>query len=97
MKKIKQNINQFGLVAAALALAFGHSASDFINSLVGDAIMPLLGYVLEIDDWQNHNLEFGPYSLKWGEIAKDAIRLFVMSAFVFGFLQWLRSEEESEN
>ena len=42
MKKIKQHLNQYGLVAAALGFAFGHTASDFIHSLVEGAVMPAI-------------------------------------------------------
>ena len=34
MRAIKTHLNKFGLVAAALGMAFGHSVSEFISTFV---------------------------------------------------------------
>ena len=89
MKKIKQHLNQYALVAAALGFAFGHTASDFIHSLVEGAIMPAISLIFQVDDWQNHTFLIGSYSLLWGEIVKNGIRFFIVATSVIYILKWL--------
>lgn len=95
MKKIKPKIAQFGLVAAALGMAFGHTASGLIDSLVNDAVMPIFAILLDIDDWKNHAINVGSSAIKWGEITKNTIRLGVVSVLVVYILRWLKEEAES--
>jgi large-conductance mechanosensitive channel len=94
MSKIKPKIAQFGLVAAALGMTFGHTASGLIDSVVNDAVMPIFALVLNIDDWENHAVSLGSYVVKWGEITKNMIRLLVVSVIVVYVLRWLKEESE---
>lgn len=93
MENIKKHVNQFGLVAAALGFVFGHTASEFINSIVLDAIMPVLSLLLNIPDWQNHNLVVGAYSLVWGDIVKNGIRFLIVAIGIIYILRWLEDAE----
>lgn len=93
MKKIKKHLNQFGLVAAALGFIFGHTASEFIASIVGDAFMPAIGLMLGIESWENHTFSWGTYSMQWGMILKDGIRLLIVATLVIWILQWLQEHE----
>ena len=52
--QLKKVLSRFGLVAAALGFVFGHSASEFILSIVEDAIMPIIQISLNIEDWKTH-------------------------------------------
>lgn len=89
MKTIKNHLKQFGLIAAALGVVFGHTASDFIKSVVVDAIMPIIRLVLNIDDWQNHSIAFGAYSIIWGDIVKNGIRFLIVAVGIIFILRWL--------
>ena len=94
MKAIKTHLNKFGLVAAALGMAFGHTASEFISSLVSSLAMPIIAVAIGMDDWQNHAISVGPIEIKWGELLKDAIRLVIISFSVIYILQWLNLEDQ---
>lgn len=94
MRTIRTHLNKFGLVAAALGMAFGHTASEFISSLVSSLAMPIIAVAIGINDWQNHVLSLGPIEIKWGELLKDAVRLIIISFSVIYILQWLAWEDQ---
>ena len=93
MINIKKHVNQFGLVAAALGFVFGHTLSEFINAIVAGAIMPAFNLFFNIDDWQNHSIVIGEYSLVWGDIVKNGIRFLVVSIGIIYILRWLEDAE----
>ena len=94
MTTIRTHLNKFGLAEAALGMAFGHTASEFISSLVSYLAMPIIAVAMGIHDWQNHTLQLGPIEIKWGELLKDAIRLIIISFSVICILQWLAREDQ---
>lgn len=91
--EIKKVLSQFGLVAAALGFVFGHSASEFILSVVEDAIMPLIQIGLNIEDWKTHSVNVASTDFEWGHILKNLIRLAIVWISVVIILQWLEREE----
>ena len=94
MSRMKTTLNKFGLVAAALGFAFGHTASEFISTVIGDALMPLIEIIFNIGDWQNHTISIGNYSIEWGFILKDFIRLGIITTFAILVLQWLEKPDD---
>jgi len=96
IKKIKVHLNKFGLVAAALGLAFGHTASELISSLVSNLVMPIVALTFGADEWQNDIIRLGPLELKWGEVLKDLIRFFIVSISIIYILHWLNLEENKK-
>lgn len=91
--QLKKVLSQFGLVAAALGFVFGHSASEFILSVVEDAIMPLIQIGLNIEDWKSHSVRVASTDFEWGHIVKNLIRLLIVWISVVLILQWLQREE----
>ena len=91
--QLKKVLSQFGLVAAALGFVFGHSASEFILSLVEDAIMPLIQIGLNIEDWKSHSVRVASTDFEWGHVVKNLIRLVIVWISVVLILQWLHREE----
>lgn len=91
--QLKKVLSQFGLVAAALGFVFGHSASEFILSLVEDAIMPVIQISLNIEDWKTHSVKVASNDFEWGHIVKNLIRLVIVWISVVLILQWLEREE----
>lgn len=94
MKPIKDHINRFGLVAAAMGLAFGHTASEFISTIVSTVALPMISLLIGVDDWKTHVLLFGPLEIKWGEVLRDSIRLIIVAISVFYVLHWLNVDQE---
>ncbi|MDB3963288.1 MscL family protein [Paracoccaceae bacterium] len=90
--QLKKVLSQFGLVAAALGFVFGHSASEFILSLVEDAIMPVIQISLNIEDWKTHSVKVASNDFEWGHIVKNLIRLVIVWTSVILILQWLERE-----
>ena len=91
--QLKKVLSQFGLVAAALGFVFGHSASEFILSVVEAAIMPLIQIGLNIEDWKSHSVRVASTDFEWGHIVKNLIRLLIVWISVVLILQWLQREE----
>jgi len=91
--QLKKVLSQFGLVAAALGFVFGHSASEFILSLVEDAIMPVIQISLNIEDWKTHSVKVASNDFEWGHIVKNLIRLVIVWISVVLILQWLERKE----
>lgn len=96
IKKIKLHLNQFGLVAAALGLAFGHTASELISSVVSNFVMPIVSLTFGVDNWQNDIIQLGSLKIGWGEILKDLIRFVIISVSVIYILHWLKLEENEK-
>jgi large-conductance mechanosensitive channel len=94
MRKIKTHLNKFGLIAAAMGMAFGHTASEFISTLVSVLAMPVISFAIGIENWQNHVFLVGTIEIKWGELLKDAIRLILIAFSVVYILHWLASEDQ---
>ncbi|MBN42888.1 MAG: hypothetical protein CL573_05300 [Alphaproteobacteria bacterium] len=94
MRDIKKKFNQFGLLAAALGFFFGHTASDFFNSIVTDAIMPGFNLMLDVEDWQQSKINIGTYSMIWGNIVKNGIRFVIVAVSIIYILRWLEMEEK---
>jgi large-conductance mechanosensitive channel len=93
MKNVKKRINQFGLITAALGFVFGHTFSEFINSIVADAVMPIFSLIFNIEDWKNHSIFIYSYSFIWGDIVKNGIRFLVVTLGILYILRWLEDTE----
>mgnify|MGYP002638986430 CR=1 FL=1 len=93
MKRLKRHINQFGLVTAALGFAFGHTASEFINTLVSSLAMPIISVAIGIGDWETHVIQIGSLELKWGEMVSNTLRLIIVAVPVVYIMRWLVLED----
>ena len=73
-------------------MAFGHTASEFIFTLVSGVVMPIISVAIRINDWQNDVLLVGSIEIKWGELLKDTIRLiFISFSIIYTSMANLRS------
>ena len=90
---LKKVLSQFGLLAAALGFVFGHSASEFILSVVEDAIMPIIQIILNIEDWKTHSVKVASKDFQWGHIVKNFIRLVIVWVSVILILRWLERDD----
>ena len=93
---IRKQLGQFGLMATAVGVLFGHSASIFFSSLIDGSIMPLFDLLLEEGSWNGDTIEIGSYSLKWGDMLADFIQFVVVGFISIKAIQWLHEEDENK-
>ncbi len=96
LNKLKNNINQFGLLAAALMGIFGHTATVFLSTLIDSVVMPIFDIFLDEGAWKTDVIVIGDYHLKWGELVSDFIHLLLVGFVIFIALRWLNSEKVEE-
>ena len=79
---IKQN-------ALALAIAFvvGAALNTVVQSIVNDAIMPIVAVAAPAGDWQKAMLNLGPFHFGVGNLAGAVINFLII-----GFVAWRLSK-----
>jgi Large-conductance mechanosensitive channel len=94
MKKIKSAFHRHGLVHIAFGVTVGHSAGDFLNSMVEDLIMPVVAFFVVENDWKTDTISLGGLELKWGQVMANGLHFAVVALVIFYFLLIFEKEVE---
>ncbi len=78
-------LNEYKVVALAIAFIVGVAATALIKSLVDNVIMPIITPFIPGGAWQTATFSIGPIVIGWGAFLGQIIN-FVIIAFVVFFV-----------
>jgi large conductance mechanosensitive channel len=94
MSSFIQFIRQQGVIGLAVGFILGGSVSRVVSSFVEDVINPLLGLVLGFTSNINeHVLQIGPASVRWGSFLSTLLDFFIIAAVVYYIFKGLKLDK----
>ncbi len=98
MQEFIEFLNEYKVIALAIAFIMGVAANQLVKSLVDNIVMPLIGPALAASggDWQTATLAVGPFIFGWGPFLADII-YFVIIAFVIFLIAKMLLKQEKVN
>ena len=90
-------LDKYGVIGLAIAFVIGAALTAFVQAVVADLLMPLVGLLIPGGDWQGAAFVYpalpegvaladapkGTLILKWGHLLGAAINFVIIAAFVF--------------
>ena len=83
LKEFKDFLNEYKVMALAIAFVMGIATTDLIQSLVRNIIMPLITPLLPGGEWQTAVLALGPFKIGWGPFLASLINFIIIALVIF--------------
>ena len=97
MKVIKEFagfIKEYKVLGLAVAFIMGAAATNMVQSLVNNIIMPLVTPFVPGGGWQTATLKLGPIVIGWGPFLSALINFIILAFVVFTIAKIIMKEEK---
>lgn len=94
MHEFKDFLMEYKVIGLAVAFIMGVAATNLVQSLVNNIIMPLVTPFIPGGDWQSATLVLGPIVLKWGAFLAALINFVILAFVVFMIVKMVMKEEK---
>lgn len=98
MKKLllefKDFLKEYKVIGLAVALIIGLAATNLVQALVKDIIMPLITPFIPNGAWQTATFSMGPIVIAWGDFLSALINFMVIAFVVFLIAKYALKEEK---
>lgn len=94
MAEFKEFLMEYKVIGLAVAFIMGVAATNLVQSLVNNIIMPIVTAFVPNGDWQNATLQLGPVLLKWGAFLGALINFVILAFVVFIIAKIVLKEEK---
>lgn len=94
IKEFKEFLNEYKVVGLAIAFIIGVAATNLIQSLVNNIIMPIITPFIPNGEWQTATFRLGPFVLGWGSFLSALINFVIIALVVFIISKKLLKEEK---
>jgi large-conductance mechanosensitive channel len=88
LKEFKNFLREYRIVALSAAFIIGLAASNFIQSLVNDILLPILRPFISSGNtrWEDIVLSVGSVNLRIGSFLSAFLNLFIILLFLYFFI-----------
>ena len=86
MKLVKEFVdflNEYKIIALAIAFVMGFAATALVKSLVDNVVMPLITPFIPGGGWKTAVFSIGPISIGWGAFLAELINFIIIAFVVF--------------
>jgi large conductance mechanosensitive channel len=87
-------LKKYQVIGLAVAVIIGAAATNLVNALVADLIMPVVGVLVPNGDWQKSEFMVGPVKFLLGHFVGALINFVIIAAVVFVIVKFLMKEKE---
>lgn len=94
IQEFKEFINEYKVLGLAIAFIIGIAATNLIQSLVNNIIMPVVTPFIPGGAWEEATLTLGPILIKWGAFLAALINFIVIALVVFFIAKKVMKEEK---
>jgi large conductance mechanosensitive channel len=94
LEEFREFLMEYKVIGLAVAFIMGVAATNLVQSLVNNIIMPIVTAFIPNGDWQNATLQIGPILLKWGAFLSALINFVILAFVVFMIAKIVLKEEK---
>jgi large conductance mechanosensitive channel len=94
VSEFKEFLNEYKVLGLAIAFIIGVAATQLIQSLVNDVIMPVITFFIPKGEWQTAQLILGPIAIKWGAFAGNVLNFVIIAFVVFVVAKYVLGEKK---
>ncbi len=94
--EFKEFLNEYKILALAIAFVMGLAVTDLIQSLVKNIIMPLIAPMLSAagKDWQTTTMDIGPFHIGLGAFLASVINFTIIALVIFWIAKKVMKQEK---
>ena len=96
IKEFKDFLNEYKVLALAIAFVIGVAITDLVQSLVKNIIMPLVAPLLSAagSDWQTATFDIGPFHFGLGAFLGSVINFIIIAIVIFIIAKQVMKQEK---
>jgi large conductance mechanosensitive channel len=83
LKEFMDFLYEYKVIALAIAFIIGVAATQLIQSLVNNILMPIITFFIPGGAWQEATVTIGPIVISWGKFLGDLIYFIIVALVVF--------------
>ena len=87
-------LNEYKVVALAIAFIIGVAATTLVKSLVDNIVMPIITSFIPGGAWKTATFSLGPVVIGWGPFLGEVINFVIVAFVVFMFAKKVMKEEK---
>ena len=96
VQEFKEFINEYKVLGLAIAFIVGIAATNLIQSLVNNIIMPVITPFIPGGTWENATLAIGPIIIRWGQFLSALLNFIIIALVVFIIAKKVMKQEKSK-
>jgi large conductance mechanosensitive channel len=94
LQEFKDFLNEYKVIGLAVAFIMGVAATNLVQSLVNDIIMPCITPFIPNGQWQTATIAIGPIVMKWGSFLGQLINFVILAFVVFMVAKYALGEQK---
>ena len=94
MQEFAEFLKEYKVVGLAVAFIIGVAATNLIQALVNDVVMPIITFFIPGGGWQSATYSVGPVVIAWGAFLAALINFVVIAFVVFLIAKIVLREEK---
>ena len=94
LEEFRTFLNEYGVVALAVALIIGLAVTDFVNAIVSDIVMPIVAIFLPGGDWENAVLSIASIEFQIGHFFSALIDFLIILFVIFLLVRYIVPSEK---
>ncbi len=94
LQEFKDFLNEYKVIGLAVAFIMGVAATNLVQSLVNDIIMPCITPFIPNGAWQTATVAIGPIVMKWGSFLGQLINFVILAFVVFMIAKYALGEKK---
>ena len=83
IKEFMDFLYEYKVIGLAIAFIIGVAATQLIQSLVNNILMPIITFFIPGGEWQEATFALGPIVITWGKFLADLIYFIIVAFVVF--------------
>ncbi|MBS3051646.1 MAG: MscL family protein [Candidatus Aenigmarchaeota archaeon] len=95
IREFREFINEYKVLGLAIAFIIGVAATNLIQSLVNNIIMPVITVFIPGGAWEEATLTIGPIVLRWGQFLSALLNFIIIALVVFIVAKKVMREEKA--
>ena len=94
IKEFMDFLYEYKVIGLAIAFIIGVAATQLIQSLVNNILMPILTFFIPGGEWQKATVALGPIVITWGKFLADLIYFAIVAFVVFVIAKKVLKEDK---
>jgi large conductance mechanosensitive channel len=94
IKEFMDFLYEYKVIALAIAFIIGVAATQLIQSLVNNILMPIITFFIPGGAWQEATLTIGPIVISWGKFLGDLIYFIIVALVIFFIAKKVLKEDK---
>ena len=94
LQEFKDFLQEYKIMALAIAFVIGVAITAVVQSLVNDIIMPIISPLLPAGGWQLATFTIGPIVLRWGSFLGALINFIIIALVIFMMAKMMFKKEK---